>query len=213
MTTSGISDQTSRDSIKFGEWLFRWRTAIPLPFALTLLLLRVGEAPFSWTLVGAGAVLTGGGEAIRLAAVHHIGVISRTRSTRLGPLITSGPFAIVRNPLYLGNVLLWTGFAVTARLVWAAPVVAALLLLEYHFIVGWEEALLEARYGASYREYAGTVPRWLPSLRNATAPHPARERAAYSWRETFFSERGTLIAIAAGYVLLWLKAALSAARF
>jgi hypothetical protein len=29
--------------------------------------------------------------------------------------------------------------------------------------------------------------------------------AAFSWRDTFFSERGTLIAIAAGYILLWIK--------
>ena len=49
-------------------------------------------------------------------AVHHIGVISRTRSDRLGPLVASGPFALVRNPLYLGNIALWVGFALTARL-------------------------------------------------------------------------------------------------
>lgn len=206
MATSGISDQTSPDSTKVGEWLFRRRTAIPLPFALALLLLRVGEAPFSWTLVLAGAVLTAAGEGIRLAAVHHIGVISRTRSDRLGPLITSGPFAIVRNPLYLGNVLLWSGFAVTARLVWAAPMIAALLLIEYQLIVAWEESRLAARYGVAYREYAAAVPRWLPSLQafRRTVSACAAHRP-FSWRETLFSERGTLLAIAAGYLLLWMK--------
>lgn len=206
MTTSGISDQSSPDSTKLGEWLFRRRTAIPVPFALALLLLRVGEAPFSWTLIGAGALLTALGEAIRLVAVHHIGVISRTRSDRLGPLITGGPFAIVRNPLYLGNVLLWMGFAVTARLVWAAPLVAVLLIIEYHLIVGWEESLLESRYGPAYREYASAVPRWLPALRSQTpAFRGARQRAAYSWRDTLFSERGTLMAIGLGYLMLWVK--------
>src|SRR5262249_48649360 len=106
-----ISDQRSPDSTKVGAWLFRHRTAVPLPFAFALLLIRAGESAFSWTLVGAGVVLTAAGEALRLWAVHHIGAISRTRSGRLGPLVESGPFALVRNPLYVGNVLLWLGFS------------------------------------------------------------------------------------------------------
>jgi protein-S-isoprenylcysteine O-methyltransferase Ste14 len=200
-----ISDQRSPDSTKLGAWLFRHRTSIPVPFALTLLLLRVGEAPFSWTLVGAGAVLTLAGEAIRLWAVHHIGTISRTRSDRLGPLISSGPFGLVRNPLYIGNILLWVGFAITARLVWIAPIVLILLALEYHAIVKWEEQLLEERRGQEYRDYCARVGRWMPrTTRNVGSSAFAFH--GFSWRETLFSERGTLIAIAAGYLLLWLKA-------
>jgi protein-S-isoprenylcysteine O-methyltransferase Ste14 len=213
-----ISDQRSPDSTKIGGWLFRHRTSIPVPFALTLLLLRVAEAPPSWTLIGGGVVLTALGETIRLWAVHHIGVISRTRSDRLGPLIDSGPFGLVRNPLYIGNILLWVGFALTARLLWLAPIVLALLAVEYHAIVRWEEQLLESRLGEAYRAYAARVPRWLPILerrargarrKDRFAPHlgsSASSAFGFSWRETFFSERGTLMAIAAGYVLLWLKA-------
>ncbi len=76
---------------------------------------------------------------MRLWGVHHIGAISRTRSERLGPLVATGPFALVRNPLYVGNIALWVGFALTARLVWLAPVILVLLALEYHAIVRWEE--------------------------------------------------------------------------
>jgi protein-S-isoprenylcysteine O-methyltransferase Ste14 len=210
MNPSGISDQTSPDSIKIGAWLFQHRTAVPVPFALALLLLRAGEASFSWTLVGAGVILTGVGEGLRLAAVHHIGVISRTRSERLGPLIITGPFAIIRNPLYIGNALIWVGFALTARLVWAAPLVALLILAEYHAIVRWEERLLESRHGEAYRTYAARVPRWLPELGvlgpRPEAPPGSDDTPRFSWRETLFSERGTLVAIAVGYALLWIKA-------
>jgi protein-S-isoprenylcysteine O-methyltransferase Ste14 len=209
MTTSGISDQSSPDSTKLGGWLFRHRTALPIPVALALLLLRVGMAPFSWTLAGAGVILTAGGEVLRLWSVHHIGVISRTRSGRLGPLVTTGPFGLVRNPLYIGNMLLWVGLALTAHLVWAAPVVALLLLAEYHLIVRWEEQLLQSRYGDVYLQYAERVPRWWPArdrTERAGRDGCAVPQTAFSWRETFFSERGTLIAIAAGYGLLWLKA-------
>ncbi len=62
----------------------------------------------------------GAGELLRLWAVRHIGVISRTRSDRLGPLISTGPFGWVRNPLYIGNLALWSGFTVSAGLVVAA---------------------------------------------------------------------------------------------
>lgn len=213
-----ISDQRSPDSSKIGGWLFRHRTTIPVPFALALLFLRVGEAPFGWTLVVSGAVLTAAGEGLRLWAVRHIGVISRTRTDRLGPLISNGPFGLVRNPLYIGNILIWTGFAITARLLWIAPVVVILLALEYHAIVRWEETLLESRRGDEYREYCARVPRWIPgtAARTDRRIRPEHDRSAnsassaqgFSWRETLFSERGTLIAIAAGYLLLWLKSTL-----
>jgi protein-S-isoprenylcysteine O-methyltransferase Ste14 len=202
MTTSGISDQRSPDSTILGGWLFRHRTSIPLPFALVLLFVRVGEAPFSWTLVAGGAVLTAVGEAIRLWGVHHIGAISRTRSERLGPLIDSGPFAIVRNPLYIGNILLWVGFALTARLVWFAPVVVLLLGAEYHAIVKWEEQLLVTRLGAPYVDYTARVSRWIPMFNR----RDREERRDRDFKATVFSERGTLIAIALGYLLLWTKA-------
>ena len=208
---SGISDQTSPDSTKVGAWLFRHRTAIPVPIALALLIVPAGR-PFSWTLGLVGVAITVSGEALRVAAVHHIGVISRTRSDRLGPLVTSGPFAFVRNPLYIGNVLIWMGFAVTAGLLGAAPVVGVLLLAEYHAIAKWEEGRLESRYGQEYATYRSAVPGWLPRLHawHRMAPVSCDEvpgpHAPFSWRETLFSERGTLVAIAAGYALLWIKA-------
>src|SRR5712691_9237711 len=139
MTTSGISDQTSPDSTKLGEWLFRHRTALPLPIAAAILGLRVGEAAPSVPLVAAGVGVTVAGELIRLWGVRHIGAISRTRSDRLGPLVDTGPFALIRNPLYVGNLALWVGFAVSARLAWLAPLFVAILAFEYHAIVRWEE--------------------------------------------------------------------------
>jgi len=196
---------------RLGGWLFRHRTALPLPVALAILTLRIGEAPPSAALAAAGVGLTLAGEALRLWGVHHIGVISRTRSDRLGPLVAAGPFAYVRNPLYVGNLALWAGFALTARLVWLAPIVLVLLGGAYHAIVRWEEELLEARLGDAYRGYAARVPRWVPRSRDRKESKDREDSAVFapstfSWRETVFSERGTLIAIAAGYVLLWTKA-------
>jgi protein-S-isoprenylcysteine O-methyltransferase Ste14 len=190
---------------RLGGWLFRHRTIIPLPLAAAVLLLRIGEAPPSKWLIASGIGLTLAGEAIRLWAVHHIGAISRTRSDRLGPLIAAGPFAVIRNPLYVGNIALWAGFALAARLLWLVPAIVVVLAVEYHAIVRWEEERLEARFGDEYRAYAARVPRWLPRG-NRGDRGIRRGQLAFSWRETLFSERGTLIAMAVGYALLLLKA-------
>jgi protein-S-isoprenylcysteine O-methyltransferase Ste14 len=187
-----------------GGWLFRHRTALPVPVALLILTLRIGEAPPSPFLVGIGVGITVIGELIRLWGVHHIGAISRTRSERLGPLVATGPFALVRNPLYVGNIALWVGFALAARLVWLAPVMLILLAFEYQAIVRWEEALLETRLGQAYRDYAARVPRWIPSL-DRSDRGLRRVTEGFSWRATLFSERGTFVAIAVGYLLLWVK--------
>ena len=159
----------------------------------------------SITPVVVGIALVACGEMLRLWAVRHIGTISRTRGDRLGPLISSGPFAFVRNPLYIGNVALWVGFTMAARILWLVPVVLVVLGLEYHAIVRWEEDLLTARRGDDYRTYAGRVPRWIPFLKSGGA---ATTPTLHSWRATFFSERGTLIAIGGGLLLLWIKSQL-----
>ena len=213
--------QTQPDrATRLGGWLFRRRTSLPLPVAIAILAIPAVDTTWSALLVVSGVVITLLGELIRLWGVHHIGVISRTRSDRLGPLITGGPFAIVRNPLYIGNIMLWAGVALTARLVWLAPAILVLLGAEYHAIVRWEEHLLDSRLGEAYRTYAARVPRWMPRLHHrghggndggppqTTLPEAGSvgSAVAFSWTETLFSERGTLLAIGVGYLLLWLKA-------
>src|SRR5580765_2009878 len=162
-------EQSHADTMtRIGGWLFRHRTVIPIPLAFAILAIPASPTQPA-ALVSAGSILVAAGEAIRLWGVRHIGAISRTRSERLGPLVASGPFALVRNPLYVGNVALWVGFAVSARLLWLAPVFVAILAFEYHAIVRWEERLLEERLGESYRTYAEQVPRWLPNTSNRRA--------------------------------------------
>jgi protein-S-isoprenylcysteine O-methyltransferase Ste14 len=197
--------------VELGGWLFRWRTVAPLPLALAVLLAPRSQIQGAAGVAVLGAATIAAGEAIRIWSVRHIGTISRTRSGRLGPLVSTGPFALVRNPLYIGNVMLWLGFALLARTLWLAPIFTAILAFQYHSIVRWEERLLEERLGPVYRAYVSAVPRWIPTLRSphAAAPpfttEPVPTPPLFSWGETFHSERGTLIAIAVGVALLWLK--------
>jgi len=206
-TTKVESSQQDPDTLaRLGKWLFAYRTSLPLPIAAVLLLWPPGPSTIhlSTPLMLTGLLIIAGGEALRAWGVHQIGAISRTRSDRTGPLIDSGPFSLVRNPLYLGNILLWVGFAVSARLLWFAPVTLLLLGLEYHAIVRWEESLLEVRLGDSYRRYMQEVPRWIPRI---GSQRRSEGLARFSWTDTLYSERGTLIAIVVGLGLLLIKSA------
>src|SRR6185503_13341978 len=107
------------------------------PLALLLLLVRKGAVDAPWIAI-AGPLLVAIGEGLRIWTVRHIGTISRTRTTRYGPLMTAGPYAIVRNPLYVGNWFLWSGFAVWSGLLWMLPIAWGVFAIQYRAIARWE---------------------------------------------------------------------------
>lgn len=76
-------------------------------------------------------------------------------------LVTTGPFAISRNPIYLGDALILAGLG----LAWGALSVVLLLplfivVITRRFILP-EETRLTAAFGHSFAEWAGRVRRWL----------------------------------------------------
>jgi protein-S-isoprenylcysteine O-methyltransferase Ste14 len=204
--THGDSQVAARSasgwSERAGAWLFRQRSWTPVPLALVLIGVR-----WEWTrarpLVVTGALLVLGGLATRAWAVRHIGSISRTRTNRLGALMTAGPFALVRNPLYVGNFGIWIGLVLASGLLWMLPVAWLVFALQYSAITRFEEAALVARFGDAYRAYARAVPKWWPRL--AGLHEALRDAGTQPWREVLFSERGTLIAAAAMSLLIALR--------
>ena len=190
--------------VKLGAWTFRQRSWLPVPLGLAVVAFRSGQVEGMWP-VAAGVAMVVVGELMRFWAVRHIGTISRTRtSTRQGPLIMSGPFRIVRNPLYLGNWMIWSGLVLASRLVWMLPIAWAVFALQYGTMVIWEESRLRSKFGRLYDHYALGVPRWVPSRPNELAPPQPR----YPWRAVAFSERGTIMAIVLVAGLLAVKALL-----
>jgi len=173
----------------WGGVLFRWRDYTPLP----LLVLFIGFAEPTWVGSVVGVLLVLMGEAIRLTSLRHIGGASRTRGASPGAvLVTSGPFARVRNPLYLGNLGIAVGVGFLSGRGWAVVVAAAAFLLQYIPIVLWEETRLREQFGEAYEHYRSRVPRWVPRL---GALEPSAVPPA-SWSETLHTERRTLTAIA-----------------
>ena len=187
---------------RLGAWAFSQRSWTPVPLALILILVRWNWIRESWIL-GLGLAVVTAGLAIRYWAVSYIGTISRTRAARFGPLMSAGPFALVRNPLYVGNFLIWIGFAIASGLLWMVPVAWALFALQYSAIVRFEEAALVQHFGGSYETYLREVPRW--TLDFGRFGVALSTRGPHGWREVCFSERGTLIAAGVMTALLVAK--------
>lgn len=77
-------------------------------------------------------------------------------------LTTHGPYALTRNPLYLGSFLIGTGVAVASGVVW----ILGIFLVFFGFVYGRtmrrEERRLSGLFGAEFERYAAAVPRFIP---------------------------------------------------
>jgi len=150
-----------------------------------------------------GLVVAVTGEVVRMAAVAHIGARSRTRAPEVGALVTTGPFARCRNPLYLGNTLMAAGLAFAAGIPALPALAVALVGLQYLAIVAWEEEQLVRTHGRAYEAYRSTVPRFFPRLRARRTPDPAGPHCApVPWPRVLRSERSTLAVHTVAWALL-----------
>ena len=116
-----------------------------------------------WTLAAALCVL---GVAVRSWSAMYCGYGSGEHKT----LARGGPYRLVRNPLYWGNILLILAGVAASRLVWLIPLAALWSFAVFHAVVRGEEGRLQRRFGAPYVEYLESVPRWFPRALLAAAP-------------------------------------------
>lgn len=112
-------------------------------------------------LAVAGLIL---GELIRIWATSHAGKHTRSRLIKAGELVTSGPYAHVRNPIYVGNFFIGLGMVLIAEAFALVPVFIAFFALQYRAIVATEEHFLNERFGAEYDRYRRAVTRWIPNF-------------------------------------------------
>lgn len=165
------------------------RIRVPLGFVFAIVFLYFARA--TWTALAIGAAITLVGLTVRAIASGHV------RKDR--ELTTTGPYAHTRNPLYLGSVLVATGFALASRNWWIAAGIAAMFVAIYLPVIRDEEEYLRARF-PEYQEYEQKVPRFLPKL--------AEQGALVSdfSRERYFHHREYRAAVGAALMLAALAA-------
>jgi protein-S-isoprenylcysteine O-methyltransferase Ste14 len=191
-----ISAAEQTRSARIGALLFRNRSWLPVLFIGVPLLVPGRMSALAW--IG-GAVVIVAGECIRLAGVAAAGTVTRRRSRTVQRLVTYGIFAWVRNPLYVGNFLIWMGFTIISGVLWFLPLAIVIFAIEYSLIVRYEEGVLESIFGAEYLAYKQTTARWIPR------PPASREPGEHDWGEAWRSEVSTFLQYAALTVLFALK--------
>jgi len=188
---------------QIGALLFRHRGWLPVLFLGVPLVMRGSTSPFRWE-VGIALIIVG--EAVRLAGVAAAGSVTRRRSRNVQRLVTYGIFAWVRNPLYIGNFLIWIGFVTISGVLWFLPAAVLLFAVEYELIVRYEEGVLESIFGRDYLDYKSCTPRWIPR-----PPTGKIEVGEHHWGEAFKSEVSTFLQYAVLLLAFWVKSRIMAA--
>jgi protein-S-isoprenylcysteine O-methyltransferase Ste14 len=85
-------------------------------------------------------------------------VIPRRRASVVAE---EGPYALSRNPMYLGFAVMYLGFAFVANALWPLPFLPEAIALVYVFAIRREEQYLAREFGDSYGAYRGRVRRWI----------------------------------------------------
>ncbi len=78
-------------------------------------------------------------------------------------LVSSGPYAYTRNPMYLGHVLFLIGLTLTLQS-WFAGIITITVAVWFHFRVLGDEKKLVQVLGPPYERYRASVKRWIPWL-------------------------------------------------
>jgi protein-S-isoprenylcysteine O-methyltransferase Ste14 len=153
-----------------------WRRAIDFNSLSAALPLHVVFAFAALLAVLCGVIRTWAAAYLRSTVVHDHALHSEK-------LVADGPFRWMRNPLYLGGVLLAAGFGLLAsRVGWFVMTFG--LLLFYYRLIFREEAALTASQGESFRAYCAAVPRFFPAVRPRVPSSGAKPR----WGQAFGGE-------------------------
>jgi hypothetical protein len=135
------------------EWaafFARWRVRAGYP--LTAVVLWLARPNLRSILLG--AAIGAGGLLLRAYAAGYL----HKKET----LTVTGPYAVTRNPLYLGSAILALGVGVATHSVMACGLLVAYFAIFYYVVMRREEGELRKIHGAAFEAYAGRVPLFFP---------------------------------------------------
>ena len=144
-------------------FLFRNRSYTPIPLVIAILYFTSTIYPY----IIYGLILIVIGEVIRINAVRYAGGVTRTTNVGAPSLCTSGPYARTRNPLYFGNVIIYSGvvlFSGGPMMVPLLCVVLSFFTFQYYMIISLEEETLKDLFKEKYLQYCENVPRLFPRI-------------------------------------------------
>lgn len=155
-----------------GDWLFRHRGYLPLVLlpAVAAALASpaspasvLGRPEHRWEAVCLCVSLIGFAIRVYTVGTAPAGTSGRNTARQIAAqLNTDGAYSVVRNPLYLGNALMWAGLVAYTRSLPLILCAGLAFWLIYAPIIRVEEAFLRARFGEQFDRWAARTPAFLP---------------------------------------------------
>jgi protein-S-isoprenylcysteine O-methyltransferase Ste14 len=166
--------------IRQGNWLFRWRSYLPLVL-IPVAALAFLESEWVNRVLGdtvedvwdiACFVLAFAGLAVRGLIVGFVprGTSGRTSEQKAEALNTTGMYSQMRHPLYFANFLVFLGFMLVFKSVVFVLFGTVAYFLYYERIMLAEESFLEQKFGERYRGWAERTPVFLPRCSDWVQP-------------------------------------------
>jgi protein-S-isoprenylcysteine O-methyltransferase Ste14 len=193
---------------KQGNWLFRWRSYLPLLIVPLFIIALHTSASVDRENLGAGRrywelfcfVLAMLGFGLRCLTVGFTPSGTSGRNTKeqiATELNTTGIYSIIRHPLYLGNLTVIFGLLLFIKVWWFAAIGALLFWIYYERIAFAEEEFLRRKFGSSYLDWAEKTPAFWPQFRNWQRPN-----LTFSFRKVLKREYSGFFAVIASFTCL-----------
>ncbi len=194
---------------KTGNWLFKWRSYLPL-FMILLILLALKDSRYSavnqswartWEIICLLVSFSGLG--IRMIAAGYVPGNTSIRGTteqEADVLNTKGMYSLVRNPLYLGNFIIWFGISLLLRQWWFSLIVVLIFWVYYERIIFAEEEFLRQKFGDTFVQWAAHTPVFIPQLKNWQ-----KTEMSFSWLTVVRREMSSFFAIIASFMFIKLS--------
>jgi protein-S-isoprenylcysteine O-methyltransferase Ste14 len=194
--------------VAIGNFFFKYRNWIFILFYAALFIpswplfgpASLGESYYIWP-IAIGLFVTVLGQLIRGAT---IGLAYIVRGGKEGKpyaegLVTEGIFRHVRNPLYVGNILMLLGVGILANSLVYVAIVIPIFLFIYQAIVMAEENFLRNKFGPGFDLYCKDVNRWMPRVSGLLATLGSME---FNWKRWILKEHTTQFIWLVGITLL-----------
>ncbi|MEL6948655.1 MAG: isoprenylcysteine carboxylmethyltransferase family protein [Pseudomonadota bacterium] len=186
-----------------GDFLFRYRSYLPLGLVVVGLCVKVYQERFNGP--ASEGLISESLEAIALA-VGLIGLAVRVVTIGFAPKDTSGrntgagqvaavlnrtgAYSVCRNPLYVGNYLMWLAITLIAGNIWFVALFSLAFWIYYERIIYAEERFLRVKFGNAYLQWAETTPMFFPDLSRYEAP-----ATRFDWRKVLRQEKNGFFAL------------------
>lgn len=191
---------------KSGNWLFRWRSYLPLTVVALLFLMMpkyeyVGGTYathvywefFCFTISLFGLLI----RAVTIGFTPKGTSGRNTKGQVAEELNTTGIYSTVRHPLYVGNFFMGLGVVLFAGMMWFSIASVLAFWIYYERIMFAEEAFLRNKFGSEYDDWAAKTHAVIPSFKRYRAP-----KLSFSFRNVLRREYNGLFAVTSGFFLL-----------